>query len=250
MTAQDTLNLGYGKYIGEMPSGKGRLYHNEKGLFIGLFNQAVPSGRGVRIKADGSLYSGNFVKGVYQGRGRLFMSTGAVICGEFRDGRANGLDTLYYPDGKVFIGIMVNNGATRQGKTYKSVEAAKVSKPERPSVNLDNEALAFLRRIGYGEYDPPATFKSGASFFQEYIYPNFHYKESMFGKTATVHYEFVVGEDGKVRDVEILSATDKAFAKELERVKNRPPRWPPATKDGKPVPYPIRNQIVNFGGSN
>ena len=72
----------------------GKLYHQEKGLFIGSFDKTVPSGRGIRIAPDGSLYCGNFVRGIYQGYGRLFMATGAVICGEFSSGRANGLDTL------------------------------------------------------------------------------------------------------------------------------------------------------------
>ena len=247
---RDTLVLEGRTYIGELPSGVGKLYHQERGLFIGSFNKVVPSGRGIHIKADGSLYCGNFVRGVYQGYGRLFMATGAVICGEFSSGRANGRDTLYYPDGKVFIGIMSNNGATSQGKTYKSVEAAKVKKPARPAVELDESDWEFLNSIGYGEYDTPAVFGSGASFFQAYIHPNFQYSESMANKMATVRYEFVVGEDGKIRDITILSSTDEEFSKELVRVLKRCPRWTPAMKDGKPVPYRIRDQRITFGGSN
>ncbi len=245
---QDTIKLEYGTYIGQMPSGEGKMYHNEKGLFIGRFDRTVASGRGIRIKADGSLYAGNFVKGVYQGYGRLFMPTGAVICGEFSRGRANGRDTLYYPDGKVFIGIMSNNGTTSQGKTYKNARVAGLVKPERPEPALTDEDYAFLEQLGMGEYDTPAVFRTGESFFQAYISPNFRYTESMLGKIATVHYEFVVGEDGKIKDVKILSSTDEAFSRELERVIRRSPRWTPATKDGKAVPYPVRNQKVTFGG--
>lgn len=35
----------------------------------------------------------------------------------------------------------------------------------------------------------------------------------MAGKMAVVHYEFTVGQDGKVRDIHILSTTDGAFSK-------------------------------------
>jgi len=248
--SRDTVVLDERTYFGELPTGQGKLYHQQKGLFIGSFNKIVPSGRGIHIKADGSLYSGNFVNGVYQGYGRLFMATGAVICGEFRSGYANGRDTLYYPDGKVFIGVVMNNGATEQGKTYKSEKAAKVEKPLRPDVPLDDADYAFLESIGYGDYDTPPVFGSGTSFFESYISPNFRYTESMEGRMATVHYEFVVGEDGKLRDIKILSSTDEDFSKEFERVLKRSPRWTPAMKDGKPVPYRIRNQKVNFGGSN
>ena len=248
--ARDTVVLEGRTYIGEVPAGQGKLYHQGRGLFIGTFNRTVPSGRGINIKPDGSLYSGNFVNGVYQGYGRLFMASGAVICGEFRSGRANGRDTLYYPDGKVFIGIMENNGATPQGKTFKNAKAAKTAKPERPEVQLNDADYAFLESIGYGEFDTPAVFGSGTSFFESYISPNFRYTESMAGKMATVHYEFVVGEDGKLRDIKILSSTDDDFAKELERVLKHCPRWTPAMKHGKPVPYKIRDQRVTFGGSN
>lgn len=250
MQTRDTIVLDNRTYIGEVPAGQGTLYHKERGLFIGSFNKTVPSGRGIHIRADGSLYSGNFVNGVYQGYGRLFMATGAVICGEFRSGYANGRDTLYYPDGKVFIGIVTNNGATEQGKTYKNGKAAKVEKPDRPAVQLNDNEKAFLESMGLGNYDTPAVFGAGTSFFHAYIAPNFRFTESMEGKIATVHYEFVVGEDGKLRDIKILSSTDEAFSKELERVLKRSPRWTPAMKDGNPVPYRISDQKVTFGGNN
>ena len=244
--AQDTLRLDWGTYMGELPAGQGKLYHKERGLYVGTFNKVVPSGKGIHFKADGSVYEGNFVRGTYQGYGRLFMATGTVICGEFSSGRANGLDTLYYPDGKVFIGIMQNGGATKQGKNYKSADAAKVTRPERPDVLLTPDDEAFLESLGYGEYDTPAVFGNGASFYQTYIYPNFQYTEYMSDKMATVEYEYTVGEDGKLRDIKILSTTDEAFSKELLRVLKHCPKWTPAMKDGKPVPYVVRKQGINF----
>lgn len=246
----DTLRLDHGTYIGELPAGPGKMYHNERGLYIGTFDRTVINGRGMLFKPDGSRYVGNFVKGVFQGHGRLFMATGAVICGEFRGGRANGLDTLYYPDGKVFIGIMQNNGATSQGKTYKTEKAAKVIRPEFPEMELSEYDRAFLDSIRSGDYDSPAVFKDGSSFFQAYISPNFVYSEKMSQKSAVVHYEFTVGEDGKISDVTVTSSTDEDFSKELIRVIKRSPKWTPATKDGKPVPYTVRNQRVVFNMAN
>ena len=246
----DTIILDHGTYIGEMPTGEGKMYHNERGLYIGTFNRTVINGRGFLFKPDGSKYAGNFVKGAIQGYGRLFMATGAVICGEFHSGRANGLDTLYYPDGKVFIGVMQNNGTTSQGKTYKNAKAAKVTKPVFPDVVLNEQDIAFLDSIRSGEYDSPAVFKDGASFFQAHIQPNFVYSEKMSQKSAVVHYEFTVGEDGKISNVTITSSTDEDFSKELIRVIKRSPKWTPATKDGNPVPYTIRNQKAVFNLGN
>lgn len=243
----DTVCLEHGTYIGELPSGEGKFYHNERGLFIGYHNRTVISGRGMRFKLDGGKYVGNFVKGLEQGYGRLFMHTGAVICGEFRDGRANGLDTLFYPDGRVFIGVMRNNGATSQGKTYKNEKAAGVTKPVFPDYHLSEEDIAFLKDSRANDYDSPAVFKDGVSFYQAWIYPRFNYKESMMGKNAVVHYEFTIGEDGKISNVTITSTTNEDFSNELVKVIKRSPKWTPAMKDGKPVPYTIKNQTVRFG---
>ena len=243
----DTIHLDRGTYIGQSPSGNGKFYHNERGLYVGHHDRTVISGRGMRFMPDGGKYIGNFVKGLEQGAGRLFMHTGAIICGEFRDGRANGLDTLFYPDGKVFIGIMRNNGATSQGKTYKNAQAAGTKKPVFPEYHLSEEDLAFLKSIRANDYDSPAVFKDGVSFFEAFISPHFRYKGSMIGKSAIVHYEFTIGENGEISDVTITSTTDEKFAKELIRVIKRSPKWTPAMKDGKPVPYTIKNQKVHFG---
>ena len=244
--AQDTLRLDWGTYMGELPSGQGKLYHKERGLYVGTFDKVVPSGKGIHIQADGSVYTGNFVRGAYRGYGRLFMATGAVIGGEFSSGQANGRDTLYYPDGKVFIGIMQNNGPTKQGKTYRSADAAQVTKPVKPAPELTPDDEAFLKSLGYGTFDTPPVFGTGASFYQAYIYPHFQYTEYMADKQAIVEYEFTVGEDGKLRDINIISSTDEAFSKELVRVLKRCPKWTPAMKDGKPVPYTFRNQGIRF----
>ena len=246
MPQTDTVRLDWGTYIGERPTGQGKLYDNERGLYIGWFDRAVISGRGIHFRPDGGKYDGNFAKGRYSGYGRYFMHTGAVICGEFTGGHANGLDTLYYPDGRVFIGIMQNNGVTSQGKTYRSAQAARARKPAFPDVELSEYDSAFLATLRGGEYDTPAVFKDGVSFYQAYIHPNFKVSESLARHSAVVHYEFTVGANGKIRDVNITSTTDNRYARELVRVIMRSPRWTPAKKDGKPVPYTIRNQRIVF----
>lgn len=243
----DTLRLDRGLYIGELPSGEGKLYDHEDGILIGRFNRTVISGQGVQFEPDGSRYVGNFVRGVKQGHGRYFKHTGAVLCGEFRNGHGNGRDTLFYPDGRVFIGIVQNGGATSQGKTFKSAQAAGVIKPAFPDIQLTEGDRAFLESINVNDFDTAPVFKDGVSFFEAYIVPHFRFSESMAGRYAVIHYEFTVGEDGKISDVTITSSTDNDFAKELVRVIKHSPKWKPATKDGKPVPYTIKNQTAHFG---
>jgi TonB family protein len=141
---------------------------------------------------------------------------------------------------------MQNNGPTKQGKTYRSADAAQVTKPVKPAPELTPDDEAFLKALGYGTFDTPPVFGTGASFYQAYIYPHFQYTEYMADKQAIVEYEFTVGEDGKLRDINIISSTDEAFSKELVRVLKRCPKWTPAMKDGKPVPYTFRNQGIRF----
>lgn len=242
----DTICSDNRVFIGQMQAGEGKLYDEERGLYVGNFNCAVPSGRGIHFRRDGGRYVGNFVEGTYSGDGRYFMSSGAIVCGTFIDGHANGRDTLFYPNGKVFIGIMQNNWPTQYGKTYKNAQSAHVEKPVFPEVYLTEDDKSFLHRIRNKEYDTPAIFKDGVSFFQAYIAPHFHYSESMSDNWAVVRYEFVVGADGKISDVTILSTTNEEYSKQLVKVIKRSPRWHPAMKDGKPVPYTIKNQKAIF----
>lgn len=72
----------------------------------------------------------------------------------------------------------------------------------------------------------------------------------MIRKNAIVHYEFTVGEDGIISHVTITSTTDEDFAKELIRVIKRSPKWTPAMKDGKPVPYTIKKQKFTMAVRN
>ena len=242
----DTIRLESRTYIGQSPYGNGKLYDKERGLLIGTFDKAVLTGFGVHFKPDGGKYIGEFKNGKYDGQGQLFQHTGTVICGEFHGGRANGLDTLYYPDGKVFIGIMQNNSTTSSGKTYNSVKAAKAVKPTFPEVKLREEDYAFLDNLRNDEYDTPAVFKDGSSFTKSYIHPNFKVTGAMKKKSAVIHYEYTIGADGKIRDVNILSTTNDEYADELVRVLKKSPRWTPATKFGHPVPYTFRNQRISF----
>ena len=89
------------RYVGQYPAGRGVLYSDTDGLFIGEFRNAVPEGTGVHFLLDGSIYTGEFSAGKHCGAGRFFSDSGKIHSGEFEDDYANGQDTLWYPDGSV-----------------------------------------------------------------------------------------------------------------------------------------------------
>lgn len=55
------------------------------------------------------------------------------------------------------------------------------------------------------------------------------------GSGVKVTASFVVGSDGKVRDIEILQASDPAFDQEVKRVILKMPDWKPGIQHNHPV---------------
>lgn len=99
---------------------------------------------------------------------------------------------------------------------------------------MSEEAEAFLQEKIYGAYDTPAIFEG--SFFADYIDKHFRVSEDRNGTYAVVSYRIVIGPDGKVTDV-VVNDPGGCYEKELTRLLKRSPKWTPAMKDGKPVPY-------------
>ena len=67
------------------------------------------------------------------------------------------------------------------------------------------------------------------------------------GIAGRVSLSFIVGTDGKVRDVKVLRGAHEKLDAEALRVLKMSPDWTPGTKDGKPVPvsfiFPVNFEI-------
>ena len=137
------------RYVGQYPAGRGVLYSDSDGLFVGEFRNAVPEGAGVHFLPDGSIYAGEFSGGKHCGTGRFFSASGKVLSGEFEDDYANGLDTLWYPDGSVYVGTCRNGrpvpaGSPDYGRLYRGIHLPKHladAKPEYSGPALTDEQL-------------------------------------------------------------------------------------------------------------
>lgn len=99
---------------------------------------------------------------------------------------------------------------------------------EKPIVEKD------LPRIG-AEHMP--EFEGGDAGIFKYLKDNTKYpilaKEA--GVQGTVHLKFVVGKNGKIRNIEILKGVNKLLDDEAIRVVKSMPDWKPGTQHGKPV---------------
>jgi protein TonB len=89
-------------------------------------------------------------------------------------------------------------------------------------------------RIG-AEHMP--MFEGGDAGIFKYLKENTKYP--MLAKEAgihgTVHLKFVVGKNGKIRNIEVLKGVNKLLDDEAIRVVKSMPGWKPGTQHGKPV---------------
>ena len=102
----------------------------------------------------------------------------------------------------------------------------------------------------YLEADVKPTFNGGdANEFAKWVYSQLKYPEECMnaGITGRVSLSFIVGTDGKVRDVKVLRGAHEKLDAEALRVLQMSPDWTPGTKDGKPVPitftFPVNFEI-------
>ena len=239
------------RYVGQYPAGRGVLYSDTDGLFIGEFRNAVPEGTGVHFLLDGSIYTGEFSAGKHCGAGRFFSDSGKIHSGEFEDDYANGLDTLWYPDGSVYVGICrygrpVPVGSPDYGRLYRSIHLPKHladAKPEYSGPALTDEQQDFLADAGkkYRKLvkndRPPRFLGKDAAAFAKWVTSRLEYPASSErdGQARTVKVKFTVDRDGSVSGVEVVESPGDAFSEEAVRVVSSSPVWSPRIRKGEKV---------------
>lgn len=90
-------------------------------------------------------------------------------------------------------------------------------------------------------------FPGGIEALKRYLARNLHMPESNQEPGTTVHViaRFIVGEDGKVRDIEIIKEADAVFNIEVKRVISKMPDWKPGSQNHRNVAVYF-NLPVNF----
>ncbi len=90
-------------------------------------------------------------------------------------------------------------------------------------------------------------FPGGIEALKRYLVRNLRMPESSMEPGTTVHViaRFVVGEDGKVRDIEIIKEADAVFNVEVKRVISKMPDWRPGSQNHRNVAVYF-NLPVNF----
>jgi protein TonB len=99
--------------------------------------------------------------------------------------------------------------------------------------------------LNVAEFMP--EFPGGIEALKRYLERNLHMPESSMEPGTTVHViaRFVVGENGKVRDIEIIKEADAVFNIEVKRVISKMPDWKPGIQNHRNVAVYF-NLPVNF----
>lgn len=101
----------------------------------------------------------------------------------------------------------------------------------------------------YQVVDEMPQFPGGMKALMDYLSANVKYPEAakQAGISGRVTTQFVVGEDGVIRDVKVVRSVSPELDAEAIRVMSSMPKWKPGKQDGKPVP--VRYTVpVNFRG--
>ena len=90
----------------------------------------------------------------------------------------------------------------------------------------------------YQVVDEMPQFPGGMKALMDYLSANVKYPEAakQAGISGRVTTQFVVGEDGVIRDVKVLRSVSPELDAEAIRVMSSMPKWKPGKQDGKPVP--------------
>ncbi len=99
---------------------------------------------------------------------------------------------------------------------------------EEPVVEKDEPTYFSEHKPKFGENDG-AIFKYLAENLE---YPKMAIENQIYG---TVHLKFVVGKNGKVRNIEVVRGVNKLLDEEAVRVVKQMPNWSPGLQNGKPV---------------
>ena len=113
--------------------------------------------------------------------------------------------------------------------------------------NGKDEVIKKAGEDAYMVVDEMPEFPGGMKALMDYISTNVKYPESakQAGLSGRVTTQFIVDENGVIRDVKVLRGVSPDLDAEAIRIMSSMPKWNPGKQDGKPVP--VRYTVpINF----
>ena len=137
------------------------------------------------------------------------------------------------------IGVKTLAGDPENGGTKNSGSSSGTDVQITAPVETKHEVLEIAEIM--------PEFPGGIEALKRYLVRNLCMPESSMEPGTTVHViaRFVVGEDGKVRDIEIIKEAEAVFNIEVKRVISKMPDWKPGSQNHRKVAVYF-NLPVNF----
>ena len=161
--------------------------------------------------------------------------------------------TKYHADG--FDEFDIPNQSGRQIKNFSSLLIDELKKLNIPGTDTAFVALEKKKPapVKIKEVAPPkiintlAAFPGGENTWMNFLKRNLHPpSELKTNEKKIVQVQFLVAENGAIKELEIVQSAGPAFDKEVLRVLKRMPYWKPEIKNGQPVNAIVTKSITFF----
>lgn len=148
-----------------------------------------------------------------------------------------------YENGRL-NGYMVNyteKGDTISYSILRDNEFIKNWPEQGVNINGSADSIKIFERV-----EKDAMFPGGEAAWRKYIADNLEVPNTRKRIKGTMYYQFVVGKDGSIEDVQILKSLHPALDEEVRRIMRNSPKWLPAEQGGRKVKA-YRKQPITVG---
>ena len=157
----------------------------------------------------------------------------------------------YHADG--FDDISIPNQSGKQLKNFSSLLIDELKKINVTGMDTAFVALNNTKPVSIKDPEPPkiinsvAAFPGGEKVWINFLKRNLHPpSELKANEKKIVQVQFLVAEDGAIKELEIVQSAGPAFDKEVLRVLKRMPYWKPEIRNGHSVNAVVTKSITFF----
>jgi len=153
-------------------------------------------------------------------------------------------------EGRRIIALDVRKGDTLTVRGRRTVYDGRVIEMKNALYVSHSEGPDHANVKRKDEIDQDPTFRGkGISKFSDWVSKHLKYPDEARNAHADgeVIYQFVVGYDGSVQEVQIVKGAHPALNAEVLRVVKKSPKWKPGKVDGHPVRVKLQHSVIFTG---
>lgn len=113
------------------------------------------------------------------------------------------------------------------------------------SANAHGQQASGKESAGMNSFHKP-EYPGGEKELHQYLSLHLHYPSEAIAQRVEgeVWVNFVIGEDGMIKDIKTVKKLGYGCEEEAERVVRSMPRWRPATRNGRPISIHYKLPVV------